>query len=161
MRRRVRSGSEQGAALVLAIGVMVVLGLLATTCLALITTSMHDRAALDPIRNRQYAADGAAESAIARVRTVSSPGPGLAPCGGPYTYPPLNSVAIHVDCTNVPTLTTGGFLQRNVIFTACVDTGVACTDSTAIVRAQVNYEATSATAPTITRTYVQSWSVNR
>jgi Tfp pilus assembly protein PilX len=161
MRSRIRSRSEQGAALVLAIGVMVVIGLMATTSLALITTSMHDRAALDPIRDRQYAADGAVESAIARVRTTASPGPGLAPCGGPYAYPALNNVAIHVDCVNAPTLTRGGFLQRDVIFTACIDAGVACTDSTAIVRTQINYEAASPTAPTITRTYVQSWSVNR
>jgi Tfp pilus assembly protein PilX len=161
MMHRVRSRSEQGAALVLAIGVMVVIGMIATTSLALITTSLHARANLDPIRDRQYAADGAVESAIATVRTVADPGPGLASCGGPYTYPAVNGVAIRVVCANAPTLTTTGYLQRNVIFTACVDTGAVCTDSTAIVRAQVNYEAASITAPTITRTYVQSWSVNR
>ncbi len=159
MTRRVQTRSEQGAALVLAIGVMVVIGLIATTSLALITTSVNGRATLDAVRNRQYAADGAVEATIAHVRTVSSPG--LGPCGGPYTYPALNKVAIHVDCVNVPTLTTSGALQRNVVFTACIDTGVLCTDSSAIVRAQVNYEATSISNPTITRTYVQSWSVNR
>jgi hypothetical protein len=95
------------------------------------------------------------------VRGLAAPGPALRACGGPDTPPQLNNVRIRVDCTNVPTLTINGFVQRNVIFTSCVDTGAACTDATTIVRAQVNYEALDAETPTVTKTYVQAWSVNR
>jgi hypothetical protein len=76
--------------------------------------------------------------------------------------PKLNNVDIRVDCTNAPTLTDHGFLQRNVIFSACVDSGQPCTDANAVVRAQVNYQATGfGSKVDVTRTWVQSWSVNR
>jgi hypothetical protein len=48
--------------------------------------------------------------------------------------------------------------QRNVIFNACVDTGVACTDETTIVSAQVNF---AQQGGVVTGTYIQSWSVNK
>jgi len=154
---------ERGAALLLAIAVIVVVGLIMASLFPLITTSLHDRTVLDSVRDRQYAADGAVEYAVSRVRGIGGAGPGLASCGGPDARS-VNGVTIRVDCTNVPTLTTRGYLQRNVIFTACVDTSpsAACTDASAVARAQVNYETSgSGVSPVITRTYVQSWSVNR
>ncbi len=154
---------ERGAALLLAIAVIVVVGLIMASLFPLITTSLHDRTVLDSIRDREYAADGAIEFAVARVRGIGGAGPALAPCGGPDARS-ANGVTIRVDCANVPTLTTRGYLQRNVIFSACVDTSpsVACTDASAVVRVQVNYETpSSGPSPAITRTYVQSWSVNR
>ena len=57
--------------------------------------------------------------------------------------------------------TRSGYLQRNVVFTSCVGTGSACTTANTIVRAQVNYEAVDAETPTITKTYIQSWTVSR
>ena len=54
-----------------------------------------------------------------------------------------------------------GFIQRNVVFTSCLSNGSACTASNTIVRAQVNYEALDAETPTITKTYIQSWTVTR
>ena len=152
---------ERGAALVLAIVFMVVIGGLTAAMLSSLTSAVNGRSVLDTVRDRQYAADAAVESSIARVRGIGGAGPARASCGGPDT-PPLNGVTIRVDCTNVPTLTRNGFLQRNVIFTSCMSTGTACTDATTIVRAQVNYESPDAgNNPLITRTYVQSWTVNR
>jgi hypothetical protein len=153
---------EQGVALVLALSFMVLVGLVTTALLSSLMTSVGQRVVLDQLRNRQYAADGAVERAIARVRGLAAPGAGLATCGtgSPETYA-LNGFTIRVDCTNVPTLTTTGYLQRNVVFTSCRNNGSACTATNAIVRAQVNYEALDAETPTITKTYIQSWTVSR
>jgi hypothetical protein len=65
----------------------------------------------------------------------------------------LNNVDIRVDCAPAPALTRARYLQRNAIFTACLDIGAACTNSSAIVRAQINFSDSGATA-------VQAWSVN-
>jgi hypothetical protein len=152
---------EQGVALVLALSFMVLIGLVTTALLSSLISAVGQRSTLDKVRNKQYAADGAVERDIARVRALTAPGAGLAPCstGAPASYS-LNGFDIHVDCTNVPTLTRTGYLQRNVVFTSCVGS-TTCTTSNTIVRAQVNYEAVDAETPTITKTYVQSWTVAR
>ena len=71
---------------------------------------------------------------------------------------------MRVDCVNVPTLTFSGFLQRNVIFTACEDKGTDCdfaSNNKTLIRAQVNYQALGPqSSPVVTGTLVQSWSVN-
>ena len=169
-----RFQGESGAALILAIAFMVVIGAISAAVLASAGSGINDRVSLDTLRNREYAADGAVEFAITQVRALGLPGPGRADCGGsgkPNYYgignnpPPslnLNGVAtIRVDCSNQPTLTLGGFLQRNVVFTACVDLSTACTDATNIVRAQVSFQAVdSGPVLNVQRTWVQSWSVN-
>jgi len=83
------------------------------------------------------------------TRFPSEPIPdGLSNPDGSITY-----YSIRVDCTSAPEQTSGGYLQRNAIFTACLDTGAACTDTSAIVRAQVNFSDSGSTT-------VQAWSVN-
>jgi hypothetical protein len=156
---------EQGVALVLALSFMVLIGLVTTALLSSLMSSVGQRAVLDDLRNKQYAADGAVERSIARVRGLAAPGAGLASCstGSPETYT-LNSVTIRVDCTNLPidAFVNGSlYLQRNVLFTSCVSNGSPCTTANTIVRAQVNYEALDAETPTITKTYIQSWTVSR
>jgi hypothetical protein len=160
---------ESGASLVLAIVFMVVVGGIAGATLSLITSGVNNRASLDVLRDRQYAADGAIEDAIAQVRALPPPGPALSGCDGvpvgtpvPHFSHTLNGIDIRVNCTNVPTRTFSGYLQRNVIFTACLETSVDCTDTSSIVRAQVDFQAVGLGATTtVTRTWVQSWSVNR
>jgi type II secretory pathway pseudopilin PulG len=159
------SREERGSALILAISVMVVIGVIMTSLFTLITSATNDRTQLDAVRNRQYAADAAIERAVAQVRNVGGAGPGLASCG---TFAPVtrNGVTIQVTCDNVPTLTTSMYLQRDVVFTAACAGGASnCPDGTVVIRAQVNYEAASApeayTVGDVARTYVQSWSVNR
>jgi Tfp pilus assembly protein PilX len=160
---------ERGAALILAIAVMLFVGLVSAGLMSYVITSVSARVSLDQTRNRQYAADAAVEYAVASVRGLASPGPGQAACGGPYTPPALaNSPAMRVDCANNSTLafnaTTATFyLQRNVVFTACeasVPT-VPCPEGDVIVRAQVNYEVPPGASAIPIRTYVQAWSVNR
>jgi hypothetical protein len=156
---------ERGAALLLAIAFLVVVGGIGGALLGAVTSGVNGRTRLDSARDRQYAADAAIETAIARVRTIAAPGPALSSCGGP-DYLTLNGKQIRVDCTNAPTLTFRGFLQRNVIFSACEQASpdVACGGSSTpiVLRAQVNYQAIGSTvSPHVTRTWIQSWSVNR
>ena len=153
---------EQGVALVLALSFMVLIGLVTSALLSSLITSVSDRTVLDSVRNRQYAADAAVEQDIARVRGLGGDGAALVDCSGAHTYGPanLNGFTIRVECTPVP-VAVGAFLQRNVVFTSCVNTNVACTTSNTIVRAQVNYEATGVSNPAITKTSIQSWTVSR
>jgi hypothetical protein len=153
---------ERGAALVLAIVFMVVIGAIAVATLSLITSGLNNRRTLDDVRDREYGADAAIEYAIAHVRTVSTNGgPGIADCDAPlpasYT---VNGAQYHVDCQNALASTLDGFMQRNVIFSACEGTSN-CTTANQIIRAQVNFQAIGGGASPIvvTRTWVQSWSV--
>lgn len=153
---------EEGVALVLALSFMVLVGLVTSALLSSLISSVEQRSVLDNVRNRQYAADAAVEKDIVRVRLLGGDGAGSAPCEPPTRIPyQLNGFTIHVDCTNIRTTTRTGFDQRNVVFTSCIDTGSACTAANTIVRAQVNYEGQGVGTPTITKTYIQSWTVTR
>ena len=154
---------ESGVALVLALSFMVLIGLVTSALLNSLISSVDQRQVLDRVRNRQYAADAAIEQDIARVRALGGGGAGSQPCAsGPRTAYALNGFTIHVTCTNVRTSTISGFDQRNVFFTSCIDTGSGeCTAATTIVSAQVNYEGEGLPTPTISKTYIQSWTVAR
>jgi type II secretory pathway pseudopilin PulG len=163
MTWRRASRGERGASLILAIVFMVVVGGVSLITLSYITNGTNQRRLLEQARNREYAADGTIEQAIARVRALPAPGAGVKSCGGPDTQT-LNGFNIRVDCQNASTFTTRGLLQRNVIFTACEarSAGAHCSDGSTVVRAQVNFKTTPGPGQsTVTRTYVQSWSVNR
>jgi hypothetical protein len=167
---------ERGASLILAIAFMVVIGSITGAVLSSISSGLGQRATLDLTRNREYAADGLVEYAITQARApAASWNEGSPPvvttfinsassvgCGGPFTSSTvpvaaqLNNVNnLRVDCTPAPALTRAGYLQRNAIFTACINNNNPCTAASAIVRAQVNFSDT-ASGPTT----VQSWSVN-
>ena len=166
-----RLHGERGATLILAIGFMLVIGAIGSAVMSSVVSGVNNRRTLDSVRDKEYAADGGVEYAIAQVRAIPLPGgPGLISCGPNSFYSrtglnALNGINIRIDCANQPTITPSGYLQRNVIFTACVDTGAKCGTSSAsyaIVRAQVNFQAQSAGSRlSVTRTWVQSWSVNR
>ena len=171
---KTRRYDERGASLVLALVFLIVIGGLAMATLANITTGLNNRRTLDSIRNREYAADAAIEYAIADVRVAGGSGPALSSCPPPgsptpghthfsYSYQ-VAGKSMRVDCINAPTLTFSGFSQRNVIFVACEDKGSDCdsaSNNKTIIRAQVNYQALGPlTAPVITGTQIQSWSVN-
>ncbi|MEP6661568.1 MAG: hypothetical protein ABJD24_16765 [Acidimicrobiales bacterium] len=148
---------------------MLVVGAISAGLLSFITTTTRNTVPLERIRNRQYAADGAIEAAIARER-VNLNAPAADACGNPAPPPTpivgsfaLDGFTIRVDCSNARKLVVvpgvGLVDQINVILWACEDTGVVCSEATTIVRAQVNF----AKAPTadVARTYIQAWSVNR
>jgi hypothetical protein len=155
---------QSGAALVLAIAFMVVIGALAVATLSMITSGLNNRRSLDEIRNREYGADGAIQYAIANVRTQNAigGGPAVEPCdsGLPSSYL-IDGKNYHVGCEEALSVTFDGFLQRNVIFWACEGT-IECTSDKEIIRAQVNFQAVGGgehAGPRVLRTWVQSWSV--
>ena len=163
MRRAARD--ERGAALILAIGFVIIVGAVAATLYTPLNSGLRNRVNLDNARNREYAADGGIQYAIAYVRTnmpansgVFS-GAGFDACG-PYSYS-LNGFTMSVACAPKSTTSIGGYLQRDVVFTAYCVSGPNCNSSAPIIRAQVNYEsAGSGTSYQVTHTYIRSWSVN-
>jgi hypothetical protein len=168
---------DVGASLILAIGFMVVIGLVGGALVGLVSSGLANRAPLQTLRSTQYAADGAIELAISQVRSISqvraTPCPVPPPHGSisdtdsPTDPPPLNSIPIRVDwvadCTGAIQGADGNFLiQRDVTFTACADTGNSSCDppATVIIRARVNFQQQVADGP-VTKTYVLSWSVTQ
>lgn len=154
---------DSGAALLLAIGFVLMIGMISGGLIALATSSMNNRATLELLRNREYAADGAIQNAISQVRLKTCADP-----SGSITDSTMNSIPIRVDWVNacgVVQSTDGTVVaQRNVIFSACLNTGNQCSDVAVpavpvIIRAQVNFQ--QALGGAVTNTYVQSWSVNR
>jgi hypothetical protein len=145
----------------MAIGFMMLIGAIAAGLSGLVTSSNYNRLTLEIVRDRQYAADGAIEEAISTVRFLDRAGDGSCEASAGNSTSGLNDLTIRVDWENVCGVvrTTAGELvaQRNVVFTACEDTGSACREGDVIVRAQVNFE--QAVTGEVTRTWVQSWSV--
>jgi hypothetical protein len=127
---------------------------------SLATSSLDNRTTLEIVRNREYAADGAIEQAVAVVRNPAS-GYDCSSPGG-FVVDTLNSTTIRVDwvstCAAAQSAEGTVVSQRNVVFTACENTGTGCAENAVIIRAQVNFEQA---AGSVTKTYVQSWSVNR
>ena len=165
-REREHRHEDRGAALILAIGFVVMIGAISAGLAGLVTSSINNRVGLVRVRDRQYAADGAIEQAIAVVRrSMDKNGAGCSK-GAPAndtSSSMLNDVTIRVDWRNAcgVTRTADGLLvsQHNVIFLACADVGTACTDDGAIITTQVNFE--QQVSGRVTRTAVQSWSVNQ
>ncbi len=161
LRSRVER-DERGASLVLAIVFMVVAAAIGAGMTAAVTSGVNDTTALAAARNREYAADGAIETSIARVRGIANAG--IAAPGCPNIYNPgLNGVPIRVDCANTPSVArtpTGTVvIQNNVTFMACLDQtpSVPCTSANAIINAVINYEANGAQESA----FVEAWSVNK
>lgn len=162
-RRPRREHEDRGAALLLAVGLVVMIGAIAGGLAGLATSGVNNRVTLEQVRDREYAADGAIENAISQVRLLT-----CASTSGSITDASMNSVSIRVDWANAcgAVQSTDGSVvsQRNVMFLACLNTGSPCSDTAVpavpvIIRAQVNFE--QALVGAVTKTYVQSWSVNR
>jgi len=139
------------------------IGAISAGLAGLVTSSLNNRASLQEVRNREYAADGAVEDAIAQIRGRFDDR--STSCGDPggASSSVVNALVIRVDwrpaCTTL--LGTDGLVvvQRNVLFAACLDQSRACDDAQVIIRAQVNFQQNA--DGTIAKTFVQSWSVDR
>ena len=161
--------SDSGASLLLAIAFVLMVGAISAGLLTLATSGLNNRFTLEAVRNREYAADGAVEQAIAQVRGLSCTDP-----NGFLVDSSMNRVTIRVDWANAcGTIRSGDrsaaavassgdgtvVAQRNVIFVACENTGTACSATSVIIRATVNFQQAAGAA--VATTYIQSWSVNR
>ena len=144
------------------------IGAISAGLMGMVTSGLNNRMALDVVRDRQYAADAAVESAIAEVRQLdrstagSCSSVGGSPVGG-SSVSTLNGVVIRVDWRTACAVVLGGdgvvVSQRNAVFSACVNTGATCAIDVVIINAQVNFE--QGAAGGVTKTFVQSWSVVR
>ena len=158
---------DSGASLLLAIGFVLMIGVMSAGLVGLATSSLNNRNTLAGLRNRQYAADGAIEQAIAQVRTLTNAAvaSGASPCSvaGAPIFDTLTSLPMRVEwvqaCGVVQAADGTVVGQHNVIFSACADVGTPCATGEVIVRAAVDFE--QASGGVVTKTYVQSWSVNR
>ena len=157
--------ADSGASLILAIGFMLVIGLIGGALAMLVTSGLGNRTTLQKLRNTQYSADGAIEQAISQVRGLTCTSPTTSGSFPDLDATRLNKIAIRVDwvtdCTGMIQGADGKFLtQRDVTFTACADTGNSCDPAKTIIRAQVNFQQQVA-GGAVTKTYVLSWSVNQ
>ena len=154
---------DSGAALLLAIGFVLMIGAISAGLASLVTSGVNNQITLAALRDRQYAADGAIESAITEVRNAVPSSNNCSVNGGGATKVELNDVIIRVDWQNACGVTRSAdglvVAQRDVLFGACVDAGNPCTDADILIRAEVNFEQDAKGA--ITHTYVQSWSVHQ
>jgi type II secretory pathway pseudopilin PulG len=154
-RCRRRRGNDSGAALLLAVGAVLMVSAIIAGLTAAAASSLQNRNSLETLRNREWAADSAIELAITQVRPLDcSAASGSTPDA-------TNGVAIRVDwatdcSTGVPTSDGSNYLQRNVVFSACLNQSAQCQEVDVIIRAQVNFEPQTGT---VIKTSVQSWSV--
>lgn len=163
MTRRRSPVRDRGASLILAIGFVLLIGLIVGALTTLISSSANNRVSLIKIRDRQYAAEAGIEDAIVSIRTaldaaVSPAVYEIPVCGWSSN---LNGVDVRVDCAraiNAIASEDGDVVaQHNVVFLACVDNGSPCDPDHPVIRAQVNFEKRFTDA--VTKTYIQSWSV--
>jgi hypothetical protein len=160
-----RQHRDSGAALLLAIGFVILVGTICGGLVGLATSSLKNRSSLELLRDREYAADAAIEQAILQATGFTC---STDPADPTKAIPlqTLNGVTIRVSwrnaCGTIPAsdAAVGGLplVQRNVVFSACLSTVNPCANDTdVIIRAQVNFQPDSGT---VTKTYIQSWSVN-
>jgi hypothetical protein len=155
---------ETGASLLFVIGFLVMVSMVTVGLVPALSSSWTRKVAYDNGRNREYAADGAIETAIATVRVRMRNG--QAPCPSSPLTQTLNGVSVQVDCSYSQSPSLLGFIQRNATFTACptLSGGAACSTQPTklILQAQVNFASTDAFSDTtidVDKTYVQFWSV--
>ena len=153
---------DRGAALIIAIGFVVMIGAIAAGLTSMVTSGVGNRAALVTIRDRQYAADGAIEDAIAAMRSAIDLG--KVSCGDSSAeLASINGVDIRVErmatCGAVRGADGLPVVQMSGSFVACQDGGVLCADDELIVRALVAFEVDA--AGLVVGTSVRSWSVLR
>jgi len=79
-----RTHDERGAALMLVIAFMVLMGTISAAVLSTTTSGIQQRVALDQARNRQYAADAGIETTVAAARGLG--GTCAPPPASPYTF---------------------------------------------------------------------------
>jgi len=134
---------ERGAALILALFMLIVMSLLVSTLLTFTGTGLRSVNTLHTTRSTEYAASGATELAIQNVRYNYNPYyPSPAACSpGPSGIVTIGSTAIVVYCTGAPVdkySPTGA--TRSIIFKACPGGQTLSQCTKPIVTAQVVFD---------------------
>jgi hypothetical protein len=153
---------ERGAALILALAVMMAIGGVLAGLSYFISTSTRSSIALEATRDELYAADGAVESAIRAVQQNTN---GLlgSTCPSQVVSPFVaNGEQVWVTCAGEPATTISNnqvVIERNVVLTACAvePAAGACPANAVLIRAKVNFPTNA--AGVVTGAFVQSWSV--
>jgi hypothetical protein len=152
---------DRGAALVIAIAFVVMIGAIGAGLAGMITSSANNRVTLQLLRNREYAADGAIQIAIAEVRGLARDSSASCAAAAGSSSSTVNGMTMHVDwsaaCTVVRTADGTVVSQRNIVFAACDETGTPCAPDAVVIRAQVNFR--DDPSGDVAGTSVQSWSV--
>jgi hypothetical protein len=152
---------DRGAALVIAIAFVVMIGAIGAGLAGMVTSSANNRVTLQVLRNREYAADGAIQAAIAEVRGLARDAAASCSTTAGTSSSTVNGMVMHVDwaaaCTVVRSSDGTVVSQRNIVFTACESTGAPCAPGAVVIRAQVNFR--DDPSGLVTGTAVQSWSV--
>jgi Tfp pilus assembly protein PilX len=154
-----RASDETGAILVLALAFIAFVGLVSVALLKQTDTSFRITSQLRPMRSAQFAADGAVEGAINKLRQFRPDS--SAPCVTDFykVSPPLNGQDIVLSCslsTAVGAITTPAI---DVTFTAkCPNVAsVSCPANATMITAVVRF---AGNPPAVTTT-VQKWSILR
>lgn len=156
------TGHDRGAALIVAIAFMVMIGAVAAGLSSMVTSGVANRIALDELRDRQYAADGAVETAVVAMRSAIDAA--AVGCGSARTdRSELDGIRVRVDsqATCVAVVAADGLPVRRIVgdFHACVDDAAICTPERSIVSARLTFELDA--RGIVVSTSVTSWSVLR
>jgi hypothetical protein len=152
IRRRIRTQSEQGSALVLALIFLTVCGLTVGGLVSYSNTSSASTTALRKARGTDYDVDAAMNYAIAKLR-VTGATCGTQTSGGATPTWTLNNttVPIRVDCF----AQTSAANQRNLVLVACASSNTTCSDANARLRANVIFYDTPSWGASVG---IQTWS---
>lgn len=149
MRRRARQ--EDGAVLLIALGFITFIGVVAVALGNYAFTNLRATIALRPVRAAEFAADGAVEGAINKLRQDPTA------CAGDKTNfykvsPVINNQPVDVDCDELATSP-----SLRVLFIAkCASGGApSCPAGTKLLVARVRLEGS---VPSV-KAIVESWSV--
>lgn len=153
---------DRGAALVVAVAFVLMIGTIMAGLTSMVTSGLDNRIALEELRDRQYAADGAIEAAIATTRSAIDHG-GVRCDDVTTSTAKANGVTVRVEQLVICDAAIGStglpVTQISSVFTACRDRGTTCTDDDVIVRALVGFEVGDDGA--VVHVPVHSWSVTR
>jgi hypothetical protein len=145
--------------LLLALGFVAFAGLVTIVLLNYTETSARATTKLRPVRSAQFAADGAVEGAINKMRQFRADS--TAPCGNNFylVSPALNGQAITLNCSGL-TVVSSSPPTIDVTFTALCPTvskGCPSTTNPGMITAKVRFSG----APPAVSSTILNWSVRR
>ncbi|MGH9042614.1 MAG: hypothetical protein ACRDZ3_20560 [Acidimicrobiia bacterium] len=163
MIRRIRS-EENGQVLVLALAFITFVGVVGVVLLNYATTNVKATVALRPVRSVEYAADGAIDGAINKLR--HNPFSATCASGRDFYRTVINDQEIAVGCVRQVVSATSPKIVRATFTAKCYADTSSSTTTTAptkcgagstLLSAQVLFQEQG--SPPVVRTTVENWSV--